>query len=538
MNVRPEKKVKKIWQGAFILTIAGLVTKILSAVYRVPYQNIAGDIGFYIYQQVYPFYGIALGLCTYGFPVVISKLLAEKYEQHDHRGALQILLVSLLFLLGFGIFSFSFLYYEAEEISIFMGDPHLASLIKIISFSFLLLPFISICRGYYQGRGNMIPTAVSQVFEQLLRVGSILVLTYLLLSNGFGIYKAAEGAIFGSIVGGLASIAVLAVYWFQKRDKQVKYRLPLNFKNSGSIFKVLFLQGFTICVSGLLLVVIQLVDALSLYSLLISGGFEENAAKTAKGIYDRGQPLIQLGTVVATSLSLSLVPLISSAMVRDDQKFIREKTSISLRISLAVGIGAAVGLFCIIEPANKMLFRNTGGSEILAVLGLSIIFTSIALTTSAILQGLGYSYLPALSVLAGVLIKWILNKELVPEYHTMGAAASTVAAYGAISFVQLIFLYIKLKSPLIPWRAVWSIFLAGAGMTLALVVYIKTTDWMFHSVNEQRLFAVLQAMSSAMLGGVAYLIIMIKSRLFTPEELSLIPLGDKMLFFIEPNKYR
>src|SRR5690606_11387476 len=107
MNVQSEERSKRIWEGAFVLAFAGLITKILSAGYRIPYQNIAGDIGFYIYQQAYPIYGIVLVLSTYGFPVIISKLLAEKLEEHDVASAMKILYITLLTLLGLGIAIFS-----------------------------------------------------------------------------------------------------------------------------------------------------------------------------------------------------------------------------------------------------------------------------------------------------------------------------------------------------------------------------------------------------------------------------------------------
>ena len=183
MSVQSKKKVK-VWEGAFILTIAGLLTKILSAGYRIPYQNIVGDIGFYIYQQIYPLYGIALVLSTTGFPVVISKMIAEKYEQRDFYTVEKIIWISMMLLVLIGFSGFIILYKGSTYIAILMGDQELEILIKVISFSFLLLPFISISRGYYQGKRTMIPTAISQISEQVIRVITILLLSFLLLSQG------------------------------------------------------------------------------------------------------------------------------------------------------------------------------------------------------------------------------------------------------------------------------------------------------------------------------------------------------------------
>src|SRR5256885_8404663 len=104
--MKPVNQSKALFRGAFILTLAALITKILSAFYRIPFQNIVGDVGFYIYQQVYPFYGMAMVLSTTGFPVVISKLYAEQKEKGNDEKSRLLLFVSFLFLQVFGVLCF------------------------------------------------------------------------------------------------------------------------------------------------------------------------------------------------------------------------------------------------------------------------------------------------------------------------------------------------------------------------------------------------------------------------------------------------
>src|SRR3954469_5980820 len=140
---------KSLFKGAFILTIAAIVTKLLSAFYRIPFQNIVGDVGFYIYQQVYPFYGMAVVLSTTGFPVVISKLYAEQKASGDAVRPRLLLFVSYLFLQVFGIICFLILYLGAEGIARWMNDPHLMILLRVVAVVFLIFPISSLLRGYY-----------------------------------------------------------------------------------------------------------------------------------------------------------------------------------------------------------------------------------------------------------------------------------------------------------------------------------------------------------------------------------------------------
>ena len=285
----------------------------------------------------------------------------------------------------------------------------------------------------------------------------------------------------------------------------------------------LLLYSVTICISSVLMLLIQLVDALNLYSLL-SDGTESHAAKQLKGIYDRGQPLLQLGTVFAVSIAASLVPSISKAVHENKPFIIKEKASSAVKLCLAVGIGASAGLFCILEPVNIMLFQNSEGTQTLQIFSLSIFFASIALTAAAILQGAGHTVFPAVSVLAGGALKWVLNVWLVPGWGITGAALATVLAFAAVACLNL--------------RRIWSKgWLTNIGGVIArlcwcsllmvffLVVYMKL--WQLF-VPVSRGGAVFESLSASIIGGLLFIYCMIRMKIFTDEELSGLPFGSAL----------
>jgi len=135
MNADQSFTGKNILKSALLLTIVGIIIKVLSAVYRIPFQNIVGDIGYYIYQQVYPFYGVAFILSTYGFPVVISKLIAELTPTNKAE-ARKVLFVSFIFLSLLFIALFFIFYTYAEKIASLMWDEHLTLPIKTVAFTY------------------------------------------------------------------------------------------------------------------------------------------------------------------------------------------------------------------------------------------------------------------------------------------------------------------------------------------------------------------------------------------------------------------
>jgi polysaccharide transporter, PST family len=337
--VRALDKGKNLWKGAVYLSLAAVFIKILSAVYRVPYQNIAGDVGFYVYQQVYPFYGIAIVLSTYGFPVIISKLICEGVN--DRFRIVKTAFLSL-FVVSFIVFLTIFI--NALPIAKVMGDELLELPLKAISFTFFIIPLLSVLRGYFQGQEDMLPTAMSQVIEQLTRVVVILLFTYFFISNGFGPYAAGLGAAIGSVVGGV--FGCLALFLFYRREPLTARQLHQKNKPFClTTVKIIFIQGTMICFSSLLLIIFQFIDSLTVLRILLENGIELELAKISKGVFDRGQPLVQMGTVITTSFSLVVVPLITKVSLEGRLDLIQKYSSLALRISCLVGFNWVSGYY-------------------------------------------------------------------------------------------------------------------------------------------------------------------------------------------------
>ncbi|HYK71552.1 MAG TPA: polysaccharide biosynthesis protein [Pseudoneobacillus sp.] len=535
--MKPTRGSSEWFKGAFILTIGALITKILSAVYRVPFQNIVGDIGFYIYQQVYPFFGIALVLSTYGFPVIISKHFSELRAKDQAEKAMRFLLLSFIVLSAFGVLSFLLLYYGSTWLALQMDDPNLSILFRVISVVFLIFPIISIIRGYFQGMGNMIPTAISQVGEQLFRVVTILTLAIVLIKKDYSLYIVGGGAAFGSITGGLVAIFILVLFFLKEIKKFDWSTIWTNqlFLDLGRVVKTLFLHGFAVCISSMIFIFMQIGDSLNMLSLLVEKGIGLEAAKELKGTYDRGQPLIQLGTIVATSMSLSLVPLISSERIKANKSVLRDKIRFALQTSFVIGAGASVGLLAIIQSTNEMLYENQKGSSILALLTLVILISSLTLTVVSILQGLEVLFFPAWIILLSFALKYGLNVSLIPRLGAYGAALATIISL-AIGFSLLWWKLKKIISgPILPRVFLVKIIIASLSMFGAIKIYIFSSQFLFIFIESHRLIATLQSLGSVAIGGMIYLVMILRTNVFHFEDITLLPFGSKLMFLL-PNK--
>ncbi|WP_054709761.1 oligosaccharide flippase family protein [Bacillus sp. JCM 19041] len=159
----------QVVKGALLLSLAALFAKVLSAVYRIPFQNLAGDYGFYVYQQTYPFYGMAMILALYGFPVVISRQVAEKKALGLNKEAKDVVRNAFVGLALFSVVACLFFLLCADVLAAFIGDTDLAPLLRLVGLGFLFIPILSVFRGMGQGEGEMGPTALSHVGDQLVR---------------------------------------------------------------------------------------------------------------------------------------------------------------------------------------------------------------------------------------------------------------------------------------------------------------------------------------------------------------------------------
>ncbi|CAM3547890.1 polysaccharide biosynthesis protein [Brevibacillus invocatus] len=522
-------------KGAAILGVAGLVSKLLGAVYRIPYQNIAGDIGLYVYMQVYPLYTTLLILATAGFPIAISKIVSERMAIGDVGGARKSFRVASIALLILGFFFFLVLYGGAPLIAGFMGDDHLTTPLRAVALSLPLLPMVAILRGYFQGHQNMMPTGVSQVIEQFVRVIFILIAAYVAMYIYEDAYMAGTGAVFAAFPGGVAAALVLLWYW--RRDKQkgeaqvaeVEQSASISNWSNRQILNSLLKYALPICIGALVLPLIPLVDSITVINMLQWSGLEEHAAKLLKGAFDRSQPLIQFGTFFATSLSLALVPAISEAAAQRQKQLIATRSEIAIRLTFLLGLPASFGLALLAEPINVMLYGDSNGTEAIAVQSFTILFATLSIASAGILQGLGRVMRPARNLTIGVIVKLVFNLLLVPFWGITGAAVSTVLAYLVAMGLNVLGVK-KYTGARIGLRQTA---LKPTISVLIMAVVVLAVEWaglvLFGGViQSERLLHTLVGLLAVGSGAIFYLLALLKTGGLTKNDIHFLPKGKRI----------
>src|SRR5699024_2786394 len=227
--------MSKIVKGTMLLTGATFLSKFLGMIYVIPFQALVGETGGTLFNLAYTPYNIMISVSTIGVPLAVSKFVSKYNSLEDYETGLRMFRVGMVAMMVTGLIAFITLYFSAEFLASKMitseniDDPSQISVadvtmvIKMVSFALIIIPAMSIVRGFFQGYQSMKPTAVSQVVEQIVRIVFLLVATYLVIKVYIGSIATAVGfATFAAFIGGLASCVILWLYW--KNNKQLVER--------------------------------------------------------------------------------------------------------------------------------------------------------------------------------------------------------------------------------------------------------------------------------------------------------------------------
>ena len=301
---------KNFIAGALILGMAGLVIKILGAAFRIPLANIIGDDGMGYYQTAYPVYNLFLTIATAGIPTAISRMVAERYAQGRPQDAFRVFKVSFILLFATGLINSSILYFGSGLITNLIKEPNAIWCMKAIAPALFFCPLMSSFRGYFQGRQNMTPTAVSQVIEQVFRVAAGLGLAILLLDKGLEF--AAAGASFGATAGGFfGCIGMVILYMLHRKGimSELSGCSDEGRESAGSILMAILTIAIPITLGSAVLPIINTIDTAVVKTRLIAIGYDSDVARSLYGqLTGMASPLINFPQVLLQGVSMSRCP--------------------------------------------------------------------------------------------------------------------------------------------------------------------------------------------------------------------------------------
>jgi stage V sporulation protein B len=427
--------------GAFILAAAGILTKIFGALYRIPLTWLIGDEGMGLYGMSYPIYTMLLALSTAGIPVAISKLVSEKITQGDYREAHRVFRLSLFILAATGLFFSVLLFFGARPLveGGYLADTRAYYAVVSIAPAVFFVSVMSAYRGFFQGMQTMVPTALSQLVEQLVRAATALFLAYYLV--GRGIEYAAAGAAFGAVTGALAGLCLLLYYYARKRPVFTGPPLAPGKESSWEITRRIVKLAVPVSLASLVMPLVQNIDVVIVPARLGVAGYTIEEATALFGqLSQMAATLINLPTIITVALSVSLVPAISEAFTLGNYGLIRSRVAAAVRVTIILELPAFVGLYILADEIMALLYGHPEAGTALSGLAAGVLFLGLHQTTSGVLQGLGRTDIPVKNLLVGAVFKVLLTYILTanPVLGIKGAALGTVTTFIIASSLNLL----------------------------------------------------------------------------------------------------
>ena len=523
-----KKKNSTFVLGAAVLAAAGLICKVIGVLIRVWAYAVIGEEGMVYYEAVFPFYSWLLIISSSGVPTAISRMVARSTTLGDWANARRILKKSVLLLGSVGLVTTALMYFGAPWFAEhFIGkDSSYVIAFRALSPALFFVSVMCAYRGYLQGMQHMNGTALSQLCEQVVKAGAGLFLASRWIRKG-PVYGAA-GILIGIVISEILALGVVVLFRYKNRRQYFPLGASETPQDTSPVVSTLLSIAVPITLGASVIPITSMLDVRMIFSRMSGYMTEAEVNRSYVALSTNVRSLINLPASFTQALSMSLVPAISAAQAKQDKPGMHSAAGLGLKLSMAIGMPCAAGLFVLGGPVIAMLFRSITAESlaiaerIMKVASLTVIFISLVQTMTGELQGIGKHRLPVYCLLAGGISKVVLNYFLLalPSVNILGASYSNIACYGVAGVLDLL-LFMKYSG----YRPeIKDVFVKPLACSLIMGAAAAGAYKLFTHLRPGTVATV-----AAVLVGIAvYGVLVIVCRLFTPEELENIPGGRKL----------
>ena len=404
---------------AGILAMASMIVRVIGLLYRAPLTAIIGDEGNGYYGTAYNIYTIILMVSSYSMPSAISKLMAQKLAVGEYRNANRVFRCALMYGVLVGLVGSGLLFFGAR----FLVPDVAVCVLQVFAPTVFLFGILGSMRGYFQARGSMVPTSVSQILEQLANAVVSIAAAWLLMQTAVGAdpTRRAQLGAMGSALGTGAGVLIallFMVFCFRRSKEGRKAEILSDATGKEEKYRI-FLRDTILVITPFMLsgVIMNLTTSLNqtiyMRMLIDLKGAGETATTTLYGIFSNKAVVISnIPISIATAVSSAIIPGISAAYARRDETGARRQVGNAIRITSIIAIPSAVGLAVLARPITMLMFPQMESlelaSSLLSLLAVTVIFYSISTITNAALQSIGRMYLPLVSAGIALVVQTVV----------------------------------------------------------------------------------------------------------------------------------
>ena len=536
-----EKIKKSIAVQGSILAIAGIITKIIGFLYRIPMANIMGNTGNCLYSAAFGIYNIALTLSSYSMPMAVSKLISERITQKRYKDANKLFSRALIFAFIMGTIACSVLFFGADFLAGLYKREGLERPLRVLAPTTFIVALLGTMRGFYQGHKNMVPTAVSQVVEQIVNaIVSVVAASSFVKACSEANDEASYGAMGGTLgtLAGAFSALLLFIALYINGNKQRKDNLVEAdeiTEDDSVIFKAIILTVIPVAISQSIYQLGYTLDDLLYGNIMAIKNVNVETAESLQGIFNtQYNQMINLPVAIATAMASATLPSVVASYTLKNFDDVKKKINSVLKINLIIAIPSAIGLSVLADPIMAVLFPRLGEYHNVAVMLLrtgssAVVFYTLSTITTSVLQGCNKMNVPVKHSAISLVIHVLLNGILL-RFTNLDVYALLI---GNVSFPLIIcLLNIRSVKKLLDYKfdvkgAFIKPFISASvmGVVTAIIYYVGTGI-----LNSDGKIVKCVFMIIAIIGAVvSYAFMLILTKAVTKKELKSFPIIKKFV---------
>jgi len=523
-------KKESFMQGVLTIMFSQVLIKVLGLVYTLYLTNREGfgDTGNAISAGAYQIYALLLTVSSIGVPNAISKLVSERVAVGDNKGAHRIFKIGFATFAVIGLIGSLLLFFGAHNIAtMWLEIPEAEMTLVALSPAIFFVAISSVMRGYFNGRQHMKITARAQTLEQVFKMLlTIIIVEIIAVISGVSTEFMAAGANIATTTATFLGFAYMYLF-YRTQQKTVAQEIASStnykYENVSIIIRRILSVSIPMALSAIMSSLNKNIDSVTVVRSL-KNFMTDADAKIQYGILSgKVDTLTSLPLSINIAFATALVPAIAAAKATKDMETATKRTSISLLISMLIGLPCTVGMCIFAQPILDLLFPNANaGALLLQISAFTIIFTILDQTINGALQGFGKVMVPAFALFCGVITKLIVNLILVPIpwIGANGAAIGSVACHMVAFTIVINILRKNIKLNLTYSQFVLKPIFAT--LIMAICSYFIFT--VLSGIIAQRLATII----AIVIAVIIYIIAVAILNIFSKEELNMIPYGQKI----------
>lgn len=522
-------KEQSTFKGFAILSAATMAVKFLSLIYN-PFlvKILGGDRPFAIYNVTYQIYVFIYVITNTGIPSAISKLVSEYTAVKNYKAAVKTFRMARTIMIIVSIVTSFCMLLTAGILTKAMKYPEAELSVVALCPAIFFTSVASVYRGYFQGKGNMKPTAVSQVIEQILNTIFSLLFAAVLIKKS--IVLGCVGATIGTTLGALSSAAYLYITYrnnkyFKVNKIEIEKDTVKKYSNKQILKRIIkFSVPITVCIAvtnaG------TLIDTTNTTNRLIAAGFKLIDAQALNGTLGKYTTLINVPITIISALAVTVLPAVSKAVALKDRSLANRKINFGLRLCFMVAIPSAVGLSVLSKPIFELLYPSyLNGYKLLMYGSVVLVFMALVQIQTSILQGLGKLYVVTFYSVLGIAVKLLVNYVCIarPAININGAIIGSIAGFSVPLLLNAKYIKEKLKFKINMRKIIMKPIVSSVFMGIIIYIVYYFLNYIIGFITKGYINNALAVIAAVAAGISAYGFAMLYLRGITSEELNILP---------------